>query len=181
MIRYHRLTFESIADGALRSTYLPWIESITYIKAEEKEELELRLNSHYAEVWRMLKQRLDEPSVRLKSQYSSRLYQWAKQHMAVGYKRVSLATLRKILGLEDIKDSSGRVVQETPLKIWANVKQRALDVALWEINKQSDIQLELEFIGRGAFRKVLSLGFRITPRKNARGERTVASPERISF
>jgi hypothetical protein len=52
---------------------------------------------------------------------------------------------------------------------------------LKEINKQSDIQLELEFIGRGAFRKVLSLGFRITPRKNARGERTVASPERISF
>jgi hypothetical protein len=51
-------------------------------------------------VGRTLKERLDEPSVRLKSQYSSRLYQWAKQYVAVGYKRVSLATLRKILGLE---------------------------------------------------------------------------------
>src|ERR1700724_1407247 len=170
LIRYHRLTFDSGAEGVFRSTYLPWIDSITHIKAGEKEEIELRLNSNYENVWRVLKERLDEPSVRLKSQYSSRLYQWAKQHMAVGYKRVSLATLRKILGLEDIKDSSGRVVQETPLKIWANVKQRALDVALWEINKQSDIQLELEFVGRGAFRKVLSLGFRITARKNARGE-----------
>jgi hypothetical protein len=30
-------------------------------------------------VWRVLKERLDEPAVRLKSQYSSRLYLWAKQ------------------------------------------------------------------------------------------------------
>ena len=112
LIRYHRLTFDSIADGALRSTYLPWIESITHVKAGEEEELEVRLNSNYEKVWRMLKQRLDEPSVRLKSQYSSRLYQWAKQYVTVGYKRVSLATLRKILGLEDIKDNSGRVVQQ---------------------------------------------------------------------
>jgi hypothetical protein len=32
----------------------------------------------------------------------------------------------------------------------------ALDHALREINKQSDIQTEIEFVGRGAFRKVLS-------------------------
>jgi Initiator Replication protein len=168
LIRYHRLTFDSIADGALRSTYLPWIESITHVKAGEKEELELRLNTNYEKVWRMLKQRLEEPSVRLKSQYSSRLYQWAKPYMAVGYKRVSLATLRKILGLEEIKDNSGRVLQEAPLELWANVKQRALDQALGEINKHSDIRLELEFTGRGRYRKVLSLGFRIRARKHAK-------------
>ena len=50
LIRYHRLTFDSIADGALRLTYLPWIESITHIKAGEEEELELRLNSNYEKV-----------------------------------------------------------------------------------------------------------------------------------
>jgi hypothetical protein len=55
--------------------------------------------------------------------------------------------------------NSGRVVQEATLELWANVKQRAFDQALGEINKHSDIQLELEFTGRGAFRKVLSLGF----------------------
>jgi plasmid replication initiation protein len=93
--------------------------------------------------------------------------QWAKQYEAVEYKRVSLATLRNILGLEDIKDNSGRVVQQAPLELWANLKQRALDVALKEINKESDIRLELEFIGRGAYRKVQSLGFRITSRKHA--------------
>ena len=166
LIRYHRLTFDSIADGALRSNYLPWIESITHVKAGEEEQLEVRLNSNYEKVWRMLKQRLEEPSVRLKSQYSSRLYQWAKPYVAVGYKRVSLATLRKILGLEAI--NSGRVVQEAPLELWANVKQRAFDQALGEINKHSDIQLELEFTGRGPYRKVQSLGFRITARKYAK-------------
>ena len=112
-----------------------------------------------------MKQRLDEPGIRLKSQYSIRLYQWAKRYLAVGYKRVSIATFRKILGLEEIKDNSGRVVRQAPLELWANLKQRALDVALKEINKQSDIQLKLEFIGRGAYRKVQSLGFRITARE----------------
>src|SRR6202035_5304837 len=28
LIRYHRLIFDSVADGAFRSTYLPWIDSI---------------------------------------------------------------------------------------------------------------------------------------------------------
>jgi len=72
------------------------------------------------------------------------------------------------LGLEDIRDNSGRVVQQASLEVWANVKQRALDPALKEINKHSDIQLELEFIGRGTFRKILSLGFRITAGKHAK-------------
>jgi hypothetical protein len=111
LIRYHRLIFHSIADGALRSTYLPWIELITHVKAGEEEELELRLNSNCERIWCTLKQRLDEPSVRLKSQYYTRLYQWAKPYAVVGHKRVSLATLRKILDLEDIKDNSGRIVQ----------------------------------------------------------------------
>jgi hypothetical protein len=44
------------------------------------------------------------------------------------------------LGLEDVKDNSGRVVQDAPLELWANLKQRALDPALKEINQQSDIR-----------------------------------------
>jgi hypothetical protein len=65
---YHRLIFDTIAEGSLRSTYLPWIESITQVKAGEEEELEVRLDSNYEKVWRALKQRLNEPGVRLKSQ-----------------------------------------------------------------------------------------------------------------
>jgi plasmid replication initiation protein len=112
-----------------------WVDSITHVKAGEKEEIELRLNSDYEHIWRVLKERLDEPAVRLKSHYSTRLYIWAKKYLVVGHKRVSVATLRKILGLEDVKDNSGKVVQGAPLELWANVKQRALDHALKEINK----------------------------------------------
>jgi hypothetical protein len=170
LIRYHRLVFDSIADGSIRSTYLPWVESIALVKGRRTEELELRLNSNYAKVWLNLKQRLGEAGVRLKSQYSSRLYQWAKKYVTVGYKRISVATLRKILGLEDIRDNSGKILQEAPLEAWANLKQRALDHAMKEINKHSDIQLELEFTGRGTYRKVKSLGFRITARKVSKGK-----------
>ena len=166
LIRYHRLNFESVVDGAVRLTYLPWIESITTIRAGKREELELRLNGNYQKIWRTLKESLGKTGVRLKSQYSSRLYQWAKENVEVGFRRVSLATLRKILGLEDIRDESGKLVQEAPLEAWANVKQRALDHALREINLHSDIELEVEFTGRGSYRKVNSLGFRITAKKN---------------
>jgi Initiator Replication protein len=166
LIRYHRLTFDSIVDGAVRSTYLPWIESVTTIKAGKHEEVELRLNGNYWKIWRTLKESLGNTEVRLKSQYSSRLYQWAKQNVKVGFRRVSLANLRKILGLEDIRDESGNVVQEAPLETWASVKQRALDHARREINERSDIELKVEFTGRGNYRKVNSLGFRITAKKN---------------
>jgi hypothetical protein len=86
LIRYHRLIFDSVANGVFRSTYLPWIDSITHVRAGEKEEIALRLNSNYENVWRVLKKRLDEPAVRLKSHYSTRLYPWAKQYLVVGYK-----------------------------------------------------------------------------------------------
>jgi hypothetical protein len=56
LIRYHRLIFDSVADGVFRSTYLPWIDSITHVRAGEKEEIELRLNSNYDNVWRVLKE-----------------------------------------------------------------------------------------------------------------------------
>ena len=113
LIWYHRLVFDSVADAAIRSTYLPWVESITLIKTGQREELELALNSRYEVLWTALKQSLEKPGVRLKSQYSSRLYRWAKQYARVGYKRVSLATFRKILGLEDVRDKSGKLVQKS--------------------------------------------------------------------
>jgi hypothetical protein len=48
-------------------TYLPWIDSITHVKAGAKEEIELRLNTDYENVRRVLEERLDKPAVRLKA------------------------------------------------------------------------------------------------------------------
>jgi hypothetical protein len=47
LLRYHRLIFDNVADGAFRSTHLPWIEGITHVKAEEKEEMERERQSNY--------------------------------------------------------------------------------------------------------------------------------------
>jgi hypothetical protein len=69
---------------------------------------------------------------RLRSQYSIRLYNWAKKYVSVGTKRISLEQLRKVLGLESVKDADGKVIQEAPLPVWANFRQRALDTAIVE-------------------------------------------------
>jgi chromosome segregation and condensation protein ScpB len=50
-------------------------------------------------------------------------------YIVVGQKRVSVATLRKILGLEDVKDNSGRVVQDAPLELWAKSGQLIKEAA----------------------------------------------------
>ena len=44
LIRYQRLIFDSIADGAFRSTYLPWIDAITHLRAGK------RRKSQYASI-----------------------------------------------------------------------------------------------------------------------------------
>jgi hypothetical protein len=55
------------------------------------------------------------------------------------YTSISLEELRKVLGLESIKDTGGNVIQEPPLPISANFRQRALDTAIAEINKKTDL------------------------------------------
>ena len=69
----------------------------------------------------------------LRSQYALRLYGWAKKYAEDGAKTISLEDLRRVFGLESIKDSQGNVIKQAPLPIWANFQQRALDVAILEI------------------------------------------------
>jgi plasmid replication initiation protein len=73
-----------------------------------------------------------------RSQYALRLYSWAKKYVEAGTKSISLEELRKVSGLESIKDADGNAIQEPPLPIRANFRQRALDVAIMEINKKTD-------------------------------------------
>jgi hypothetical protein len=54
---------------------------------------------------------------------------WAKNYATVETKRISLSHLRKVLGLESVKDAAGNVIREAPLPVWANLRQRALDTA----------------------------------------------------
>ena len=65
----------------------------------------------------------------LRSQYALRLYSWAKKYVGDGTKSISLEDLRKVFGLESVKDADGNVIKGAPLPVWANFQQRALDVA----------------------------------------------------
>ena len=100
-------------------------------------------------------------NIGLRSQYALRLYSWAKKHAAAGEKKISLEELRKVLGLESVKDDAGNIIQEAPLQLWANFRQRALDTAIAEINEKTDLNIALESLGRSKHRRVTTLTFTI--------------------
>jgi hypothetical protein len=70
----------------------------------------------------------------------------------MGTKRISLEQLRKVLGLGSVKDTDGNIIQEAPLPVWANLRQRALDTAMTEITKKTDISIEIESLERSLHR-----------------------------
>ena len=74
---------------------------------------------------------------------------------------ISLEDLRKVLGLESIRDPEGNVIKEAPLPVWANFQQRALDVAILEINTKTDLKIKLASTERSKHRRVVALNFLI--------------------
>ena len=50
------------------------------------------------------------------------------------------------------RDGAGKVVKEAALPLWANLRQRVLDVAIAEINKTTDLNLEIESSERSGHR-----------------------------
>ena len=97
----------------------------------------------------------------LRSQYALRLYSWAKKYVGDGTKSISLEDLRRVLGLESIKDAERNVIKEAPLPVWANFQQRALDVAILEVNTKTDLKIKLSSIERAKHRRVVALTFAI--------------------
>jgi plasmid replication initiation protein len=122
---------------------------------------------YFERIWLESKKRLPEyvsqkpADLGLRSQYALRLYGWAKKYVSVEKKRISLKQLRKVLGLEAVKDAEGKVIQEPPLPVWAKFRQRALDTAIAEINKKTDLNIEVESLERSKHRRVTSVTFSI--------------------
>ena len=88
----------------------------------------------------------------------------------MGTKRISLEQLRKVLGLGSAKDTDGNIIQEAPLPVWANLRQRALDTAMTEITKKTDISIQIESLERSLHRRVTSLTFVIKAQALPDGE-----------
>ena len=100
-------------------------------------------------------------NTKIRSKYALRLYSWAKKHVKDGTASISLEDLRGILDLQSVKDAEGNVIHEAPLPVWANFRQRALDVGILKINANTDLKIKLVSIERSKHRRVVALNFTI--------------------
>jgi plasmid replication initiation protein len=145
----YRLRIDEIKRNAVVISYTRWLEAVI-VQGPDNQEVYVTFSPLFERIWLETKKRLPEyvadnpANIGLKSQYSIRLYGFAKKYASIGTKRISLEDLRKPLGLELVKDSEGNVIQEPALSLWANFRQRALDTAIAEINKKTDLHVEIE-------------------------------------
>jgi hypothetical protein len=66
-----------------------------------------------------------------------------------------------VFGLESVKDSQGNVIKQAPLPIWANFRQRALSVAIREVNAKTDLKIKHASVDHEKQRRVVALNFTI--------------------
>jgi hypothetical protein len=162
----YRLVIQEVAGTEILTSYTRWLESVQ-LKEGENQEVYVVFNPRFEQIWLEAKKRLPDymeqkpANTGLRSQYSLRLYSWAKNHAETGTLSVSLEDLRNVLGLKAIKDADGNVIQEPPLAVWSNLRQRALDVAIAEINKKTDLRIKLASIERSKHQRIVALTFAI--------------------
>ena len=75
-----------------------------------------------------------------------------------------------MLGLDSVKDADGNVVREARLAAWANFRQRALNIAIAEINAKTDLNIALESLEQAEHGRVAALIFAIKARTVSKGE-----------
>jgi plasmid replication initiation protein len=166
LMNVYRLRIDEIKEGAVVTSYTRWLEAVI-MKGAENQEVYVTFSPQFEGIWLESKKRLPvyvakEPgNIGLRSGYSIRLYAWAKNYASVGTKRISLEDLRKLLGLESVKDAEGNIIQAPPLPIWANFRQRALDTAILEITKKTDLKISIESLERAKHRRVAFVTFSI--------------------
>jgi plasmid replication initiation protein len=166
LMSLYRLRIEEIKGAEVVTSYTRWLECVQ-ARGTENQEVYLAFSPSFERIWLEAKKRLPEyvsqkpANLRLRSQYSIRLYGWAKKYVTSGSKRISLEQLRKVLGLESVQDAEGRIIQEAPLPVWANFRQRALDTAIAEITNKTDISIAIESLARSKHRRVTSVTFSI--------------------
>jgi hypothetical protein len=96
------------------------------VKGTENQEVYVAFSPQFEHIWVESKKHLpqyvaEEPAnIGLRSQYSIRLYAWAKKYVSVRKERISLEELRKVLGLESVRDAEGNIIHQAPLSLWAS-------------------------------------------------------------
>jgi hypothetical protein len=170
LMTLYRLVIDEIQDCQPVTSYTRWIDAVE-VRGAENQEVYLTFSPRFEHIWQESKRRLlkyvaQKPAnIGLRSQYALRLYAWAKNQLSVRTKRITLEQLRTVLGLDSVKDADGKVVKEAPLPVWANLRQRALDTAIKQINAKTDLNIAIESIERAAHRRVAALIFAVKARR----------------
>jgi len=162
----YRLMVREVTGAEILTSYTRWLDCVQ-VKEGPEQEVYVAFSPRFERIWMESKKRFPEyieqkpANARLRSQYALRFYSWAKKYTEARTKTVSLEELRRVLGLESVKDAEGNVIKEAPLPIWANFQQRALDVAIMEINTKTDLKIKLASLERSKHRRVVALNFLI--------------------
>jgi len=104
------------------TSYTRWLEAVI-VQGTENPEVYVTFSPLFERIWLESKKRLPdhvakEPgNIGLRSQYSIRLYAWAKKYASVGKKRILLEDLRRVLGFQLVKDANGKIIKEHPLRL----------------------------------------------------------------
>jgi plasmid replication initiation protein len=160
LLTYHRLVLHN-SDKLHSVLYARWLSSITMVAKKMVLHVDPGVLPHLERLKEHQKKDSERASVKLASQYSIRLYEWAWKWRQVGLKRISIPQIRKVLGVDEVRDAQGNVISEKCLVHWPNLKQRAIDRALFEINEKTDLGIRLVAVGQAKYRRVLSLAFEI--------------------
>ena len=163
----YRLVIGDVTENEVLTNYTRWLECVQ-VKEGPEPEVYVAFSPRFERIWLESRKHLPEymeekppANSRLRSQYSLRLYSWAKKYVEEGSQTIALEELRRVFGLESIKDPEGNVIKEAPLPVWANFQQRALDVAIAQVNAKTDLKIKLASIERSKHRRVVALTFAI--------------------
>jgi plasmid replication initiation protein len=164
LLTYHRLVLHN-SDRQNSVLYARWLSSITVVDKKMTLHIDPGLVPHLERLKDHQEQDSERARVKLASQYSIRLYEWAWKWRNIGLKRISIPQIRKVLGVDEVRDSQGNIISEKCLVHWPNLKQRAIDRALHEINDKTDLGIRLVAVGQAKYRRVLSLAFEIKEKR----------------
>jgi len=169
LMTYYRLKIEVVLDGRAVTSYTRWVDAVQ-VMGSETQEVCVTFSLRFEHIWLESKKHLldslaQKPASKgLRSKYAIRLYAWAKDHLSTGTTRITVEELRAVLGLDSVKGADGNVIREAPLAAWANFRQRALNLAITQINKKTDLNIALESVEQAEHGRVTALIFSVKAR-----------------
>lgn len=103
LMSFYRLRIDEIKEATVVTSYTRWLEAVI-VNGTENQEVYVTFSPQFERIWLESKKRLPEhvakepANIGLRSQYSIRLYAWAKKWASVGTKRIHWKTCERYSG-----------------------------------------------------------------------------------